>query len=457
MLVLLLPSLLGCTPHDADVKGEYFVWLAANTSPTVQEGLVPLDDATRIDCVRGWDDEDNDWVEGYIGPRQGEIKQGTNWSEKYIGGDCAPTDTDCLAVYKELRAPCEQIDELRVHQFLQKDGFYAFREDLDPWRTEVVMNSEGDFQLAVHHKLPGGEDFRVVMSIAADYAPIECTADENGNTVAQYIDGSDWLDEWSLDQPDVDGTIYYLNGGAVQHDPDDITNYWFLPSQWLAGVSNAKLSSEIFWSHPTDYGVYYEDELANPPEFIPDPHFLIGEGDHYMGSVGDYTGDGKDDPAINNDEFDNDNPEHVAYHELFVQAVEDLTHGGEFDDSSDLNYDQEIADVAGADYTDGTEFVHRVEGNLWRPVDHTTAGLDGWAEVHSSWVIIDSGSDLEEGGSASGSFQIMFDGALSQSAILVHGTFKTDNIKRDPWGYPDLVAELRDENDMPFCSGLAAQ
>ena len=455
MLVLPLLSLLGCTPHDADVEGEVFVWLAANSSQTVDGELVPLDGATHIECVRGWNDDEGDWDLGYIGPREGDVNDSSNWQDTYIGGDCAPTDDDCLALIDELQAPCEQIDEMRLHQFLQKDGFYAFRQDLDPWRTEVVINSENDFQLALHHRLEGGEDFRVVFSIAPDFAPIECITDDEGNTVAQYVDGDEWVDQWSADQPDIDGTIYYLNAGAVQHDPSDSFNYWFLPSEWLSGVANAKLSAENFWSHPTDYGVY--DDLKQggekSGEFRPDPHFLIGDGEGYIGDI-DYTGDGKPDLAIGHGEFDNDNPEHVQYHEAFVQAVEDLTHGGEYDDSSPLTYDQEIAEVAGAEYTDGTEFVHRVEGNLWRPVDNTHTGIDGWAEVHSSWVIIDSGSDLSEGGSASGSFQILFDGAESSSAFLIHGTFETDKIKKDHWGYPDLQEDLRDAHDMPFCDGL---
>jgi hypothetical protein len=448
MLVLPLLSLLGCTQNDADVTGEYFVWLAAGTSQTVNEGLVNLDGATRIDCVRGWNEEEEDWDIGYVGPREGEVKEGGDWSDTYIGGDCAPTDDDCLAVIDELQAPCEQISQMQLHQFLLLDGFYAFREDLEPWRTEVVINSEGDFQLAFHHRLDGGEDFRVLFSIAPDFAPIECTTDSEGNTVARYVDGDIWLDEWSATQPDVDGTIYYLNAFALQYNPTDAKDFWYLPNEWNAGMSGAKLSAEYFWSHPPDYGSPYDGTYAN---------FVIGDGPGSLGdlgSVGDYTGDGKPDPSINHAEFDNDDPEHVAYHELFVQAVEDLTHGGEYDDGSPLTYDQEIAEVARAEYTDGTEFMHRVEGNLWRPVDNTVVGLDGWAEVHSSWVILDDGSDLSEGGHASGSFQILFDGAESASALLVHGTFDTDKIQRDPWGYDDLEEELREESGMAFCAGL---
>ena len=52
MLVLSLLSLHGCTPQDAEVKGEYFVWLAANSSQTVDQGLVNLDGATHIECRR---------------------------------------------------------------------------------------------------------------------------------------------------------------------------------------------------------------------------------------------------------------------------------------------------------------------------------------------------------------------------------------------------------------------
>jgi hypothetical protein len=423
MLVLPLLSLLGCTQHDADVQGEYFVWLAANSSPAVGQGLVNLDGATHIECVRGWNEEEGDWDLGYIGPREGEVKEGGDWADTYIGGDCAPTDDDCLAVIDELQAPCEQIEEMQLHRFLQLDGFYAFREDLDPWRTEVVINSEGDFQLAFHNRLDAGEDFRVVFSIAPDFAPIECTTDDDGNTVARYVDGDVWLDAWSADQPDIDGTIYYLNAFSVQLNPNNAKEYWYLPSQWIAGMSAAKYSSEDFWSHPPDYGVYNDD--------------------------GSYT-----DFVIDHTKYDNDDPDDIAYYEQFVQAIEDLTHGGEFDDKSPLTYDQEITEVAGAHYTDGTEFTHRVEGNLWRPVDNTVEGLDGWAEVHSSWVILDKGSDLEEGGHASGSFQILFDGAQSASALLVHGTFDTDKIKADPWGYDDLQEQLRDESNMPFCEGL---
>jgi hypothetical protein len=460
MLVLPLLSLLGCTPHDADVSGEYFAWLAANSSSTVSEGLVPLDGATHIECVRGWDSEANDWDVGYIGPRQGEVNDTSSWQDTYIGGDCAPTDKECLKHIDELQAPCEQVDELKMHQFLQRDGFYAYREDLDVWRSEVVLNSEGDFQLAFHHKLQGGEDFRVLFSIAPDFAPIECTTDAKGNTIAQYVDGSVWLDAWSADQPDLNGgTIYYLNGGAYQYDPGNGFNYWILPSPWDAGIGNAKLSAEHFWSHPPDYGVYtvLKDQYGKTGEVVPNPQFLIGYMDDETGSVGDYTGDGKPDPGIKHDAFNNDDPEDQLYHELFVQAVEDLTHGGEYDDDSPLTFDQEIVDVAGADYTDGTTFQHRVEGNLWRPVDNTYVGLDGWAEVHSSWVILDKGSDLSEGGHASGTFQILFDGAESSSAFLVHGKFNTDKIKKDPWGYDDLQADLQDESGQLFCDGLMPQ
>ena len=70
-------------------------------------------------------------------------------------------------------------------------------------------------------------------------------------------------------------------------------------------------------------------------------------------------------------------------------------------------------------------------------------------------MTVDSGSKLEEGGSASGEFQILFDGATSASSVLVHGTFKTENIQLDPWGYGNLEEEQRELNGTPFCGGAA--
>ena len=93
-------------------------------------------------------------------------------------------------------------------------------------------------------------------------------------------------------------------------------------------------------------------------------------------------------------------------------------------------------------------FEHKVEDNKWRPVDPELSGIDGWMEVHSSWVRFDSSSDLSIGGSAKGDYQILFQGELTSSRLLVKGTFEIEEIKEDRWTYGNLEEEKRaDKSD----------
>jgi hypothetical protein len=187
-------------------------------------------------------------------------------------------------------------------------------------------------------------------------------------------------------------------------------------------------------------------------EFNGDPAFLIGEATDTLGSVGDYTGDGKPDPGSARRVRQRRTPS-TAVPPALRQAVEDLTHGGEYDDDSPLTYDQEIAEVAGAEYTDGTRSSTGSRAILWRPVDHTYVGLDGWAEVHSSWVIIDKGSDLSRAGthrvrSRSSST------ARSRAPRSSSTARSTPTRSRGPLGLRRSPGELRDESGQLFCDGL---
>ena len=99
------------------------------------------------------------------------------------------------------------------------------------------------------------------------------------------------------------------------------------------------------------------------------------------------------------------------------------------------------------------QFVHMTESNSWRPLDDQDAGVDGWAEVSSSWIRVADGSKLEEGGNASGDFQILLQGFESSSMMLVTGTFSVDKIRKDKWSYPYLEDELREQNGTEYCGG----
>ena len=64
--------------------------------------------------------------------------------------------------------------------------------------------------------------------------------------------------------------------------------------------------------------------------------------------------------------------------------------------------------TTGANLDGVAAFSHKVEGNQWRPINSSAAGLDGWGEVHSSWVRLADSSDVTDGGNAKGDFQILF-------------------------------------------------
>ncbi len=261
--------LTACAPQDAEVSGSWHVWLAANNSATADEGELDLEErATRIyECKRGWDDERDDFEIGYIGPRTQEDRD----SGKYYGGACDPDDSSCDQ--GALDDQCDDIYALEYYTFLQDDGYYYLTEPLDTWRSEALINGEGDFQLTVHNKLGNGQDLRFNFVIEPGFAPLECVdTDGDGVASAEYQDGQSWTAAWSDDE---DGhTLYYLNAGAYQVEPtgssggigsSDDAAFWYFTSEWAAGFSHAKYAAEEFIVRPTDYGRY--DEAGDGPNF----------------------------------------------------------------------------------------------------------------------------------------------------------------------------------------------
>lgn len=262
--------LTGCAPQDAEITGNWHVWLAANNSATVDEGELDLvERATRIyDCARGWDDETGTWEIGYIGPRSADETA----SDKYFGGACDPEDSGCdQAVLDE---QCDLVSDLEFYTFLKDDGYYYLTEPIDTWRTEAIINGEGDFQLTLHNKLGNGQDMRLAFVVEPGFAPVECL-DEDGDGTANvvYTDGEPWLAMWSDDEDA--HNIYYLNAGSYQIEPTGSAGgagseagepeYWYFTSEWNAGFGISKFAAEEFVSRPTDYGNY--DEVGDGPNF----------------------------------------------------------------------------------------------------------------------------------------------------------------------------------------------
>ena len=408
---------IACAPQDATVTGHWFTWMSANTSGTVLEGALPglADSATVFECSgRGWDSDLQRFDDAYVGPRTADEYA----DPRFIGGECAKTESGsyedfCADYVDEMNEECDRVDDMEYYYFLQEDGFYALQEEITAWRTEALINGEGALQLTIHHDLGDGEDFRFGFSIDPDFNPLDCVTDENGVASAQTVDGSDWLTEWSADE---DGhTIYYLNAGAYQvHAGSTGNDFWYLTTDWLSGYGFAKFSSDEYNSRATAYGQYDED--GNGPDFS----------------------------SSNNPSFlgvtDRENPDLDAYAEWAVEL-----------EARAEAWELEMTDVAGAEIDGEPMFEHKVEDNIWRPIDLTPAGLDGWMEMHSSWVRISNDSDVTEGGQVKGDYQILYDALDSRSRVLVKGTFDIPELKSDPWAYPMLEDELREASGEAFC------
>lgn len=392
MISLLLFA--ACSPQDATITdGQMFSWIALNSSKIfIDESLPFLEDLsnnenneqyaenlniTMYECSgRGEEDE------GYLKPQDGFTH--------ITGDDCADIDTISF----------------ENHKFIQNDGFYLLQQPIEPWRTEALINGEGHLQLTVHHWLPNDEDFRFNFVIDPDFSPVTCTTNEEGLPQVEWVDGSDWLYQWSIDEEGYD--IYYLNAGAYQINPSDTDDYWFLTTDWNSGFGHAKFSAEDFNAVPTNYGNYDED----------------GGGDNFMF-------------------VDNRNgPNYEAY----TFAVEELVASAE-------TWSTELASFAGGSAGETASFSHKVESNDWRPINPSNAGLDGWAEVHSSWVRISNDSEVVAGGTVKGDFQIMYTAEESNSQLLVTGSFEIADLKVDSWAYPVLENDKRDEYKTPFCGG----
>ncbi len=291
--------------------------------------------------------------------------------------------------------------------WLDDDGYYMLEGTLDTWRSEAIITSEGDIQLTFHVDLGDGQDFRLAWVIDPDFQPTQCTQDDDGNTSEELWDGEDWVDMWSNDEP---GTIFYLNSGSYQLNPYDSEDFWVLPQDWLSGYAHAKFAAEEFNAHPSDFGMYEAG---------------VTEG-WYV-------------------ELDPDDPDEATYQALLESVQTDVVDftkelaGGEGTPAEAIGYD-------------APGFTMKVEDNWWRPVDQSSAGLDSWVQVDSSWVMFDQDpNDLVAGDSASGTFQILFDGAESGSRVLVSGTFDIPEVFEDRWGYTDLMDEKLEENNTPTC------
>jgi hypothetical protein len=433
ILAILALPVLGCTPQNAElVSGSYRGFLHEGTSFSVQKESVALgefDEFYNLDCRDLSDTPDTN-------------EDGTNKDERERLR-LEPKQEVCSGSEKqekrgELSFPVE------AEGWLNEGAYHVVGGQMEPWRGEAIMTSEGHFQVTFHQKIPGGEDMRFAFSVDPNFQPQQCVEDAEGTVGMVNIDG-DWLGGWSQDLTDMsedddlhpvfaqysdhfDGTMYYANARAFQFDPDNTEDTWSLPLEWRAGFTTGKFADEFFHARTTRYGdpaIYASFESDDGGQPTTDQLYYCGE-----------TGNCNELCNTVNDVAD------TVAAEMALAGPDGPAYADEA--SEDLEWYRPLVHCNTWRDTD-------LDGELEPGPDGRPPGLDGWVGLHYNWLIIDPSSTLEEGGSASGVFNFVYDGDESRSRFFIQGEFSVDKIKNDRWTSDDIEAIKLAQNGTQLC------
>lgn len=323
---------------------------------------------------------------------------------------------------------------LKHETWLDRDVFSVASEPLDAWRGEAVMTSEGDLQLAFHHRLPGN-DFRFVMVLDPNFQPVRCQEDESGALSLDPIDG-DWVGGWSralneanYEGGDVEfpggsheGTLFALNSQSLQYNPTaDARESWVLPPTMEAGFATARWGPE---------------EMALIASRYADPAYYLSETDDGPGSKAFFVD--LDDEEYAGDNFEAD----IRSNDDFIDMMKHVERVA----------DETVEELAVIGVPDPELHKPVVPSNAWRRPDGTIAGFDGWGELHYNWVRLDqTREEIAVGADLSGEFALWFYGSDSQSHLIVRGSFEVDGVKKDRWTTRNVQQEKLEENNTNLC------
>lgn len=427
LLVLpLAAAALGCNPQSADLtSGSFTAFLGINTSQIFVENKIPIEDFDNywyIDC-RNLPEGDPNLLED----REEICADGSNNG------------------YRGVFVP--ETGGILHETWINRDAFAAVHETLDPWRGEAIITSENDLQLTFHHRLPGGQDMRFAFVVDPAFQPRVCEEADDGTLSLQPIDG-DWVanwsenmternhaaSEWSFPGYNDDGTLFLLNSGSYQFDPDQTTATWQLPPKMEAGFARARFGpEEMFfvtsrYARPRAYTNFDLDD-QNGAE-LDDLYFL----DTRELDPRNYQGEG----------FEGRIKEDPDYITMMSEGPE-------------LHANQTMAEFTAmyADKVSPPNYTPIAPHNAWRQPDDSDAGFDRWGELHYNWVRFDQPREqLAAGETVSGEFRLYFFGANSQSHMLVEGEFVADRVRNDTWTTRDVAAEKAEEADIVLCGGI---
>ncbi len=384
--------------------------------------------------------------------------------DTYFNVDCrefeTPEDEKALRLPDPINICGDKKWPPQIEQWAIDSGFYAVTEDLDPWRGEAIITSEGDLQIGFHHRLPGGADMRFLFTVNPTFQPTQCV---QGQAEGVPWDGN-WIEEWSeaeltyiaslpddrreafshMDDFLETGRLYFLTGGSYQLNPLDTLDLWFLPDHFVAGSAQGKFAEERIWHRSARYGEPY---VYNAIDAIgaTDSTILIDASDVWWCDL-----------AAGSD------PEEVQCSRTFDTNWDGIS-GGAGD--SDETFEEHVRNAQERNQTEmdwltsptgkPEDSVYAYEpishANEWRIPDGLPPGFDSWAELHPNFVVFSEDSVLEAGGAASGAFTLTLESNDSSTRVFVKGRFEIDKIKNDKWRAEDLEQNKLDEAGVTLC------
>lgn len=508
-LPLVLSLLVGCDPHDATVSGDFAMYFAQATSsnilrveqsyPSPECKFVVTDPLSEtIEEMEAEDvpsellEDDDCWAEHIAAEKKFQEDYNLQpidcrtfdgapynsnpvrirdslipgWEDQYEDFCCEEAHDD-----DEGNDPDGNLfttDDCTVRRgrystFPTEKAFYLHRGGLESYREEAVLTAEGDLQLTVHVTTQFG-DMRLGWVIDPNFSPTECVEDEDGNAVERSLfEDGNWIDGWSKDvEAESDGkykTVFHLNAGAVQANPNKVDDYWYFHRSWSAGAAFSRFGDEDAYMFSTDYIDYAVDEAGN---YSVSPMWVGTDDDGKV--VSGYGNYGTEQyPELNCGGEGDSCRSYTDYADFYQAMTDNFNDGGkDRDDVEVIAVDKELEELAGLPHEE-FPFHVRMEDNSWR---HTAegagtdaSGFDGWVSANPNWVRFDwTREELEAitTGTLSkplkGDFQMyMYSSDNTGSVWFYRGEFVITKVAEDVWGYDELDEIKREENGTPEC------
>ena len=457
----LIVVLAACVPNNATItEGSYVAFVSADTSTSLLKQELDVEsfggtdyniDCREFETLTAEEAEERRLTDSLPVCSKKELR------ESDLGVSRWPGDVDDAA--EEPYFPNYSVFGPNHEEWIFQGPFRVVSEDLVPWRGEGIITAEEDIQVAFHHRLPDGSDFRFSFVIDPDFAPTTCVEEEStGEVVAEAVDG-DWLANWSAEFADQlanaseeeaapyahmadymanGGTVWALTAGAYQLNPSETDDYWFFPEEYSAGYASGKFVEERINARGARYGEPY---IYN---FIDSDSALM-----VIPSASDIW---HCDMNPDSESGDLQDPEECPVCDRTEGQWDTSNSGGDdFCEMGDrvsrvADEIQEELGLINPNGLDTLNFRPLVLDNSWRVPDGREPGLDGWKGMHYNYVVFSKDSSFEEGGRLEGAFSLVMDASDTKSRVFLKGKFVIDPLKKDKWIQDDLRGIKLDES-----------